>query len=100
MKTMVEAPYKICRNITVPVCRTVQKVRMKNVTEDCSQQAEYCQYNFRTETLTKQTVICQRDPTQICDENACSGLGCEETCENDAIVVCSTVPQTVAITEK
>ena len=28
-------------------CRTVQKVRLVNVTEDCSQQREYCQYNFR-----------------------------------------------------
>ena len=27
--------------------RTVQKVRLVNVTEDCSQQQEYCQYNFR-----------------------------------------------------
>ena len=28
--------------------RTVEKIRLRDVTEDCTQQAEYCQYTFRT----------------------------------------------------
>ena len=45
---------------------------MTNVTEDCSQQAEYCQYNFRTQEVTQQTIICQR-PTEMVtiDDHPC-----------------------------
>lgn len=98
-KASVEEPYRTCKNVTVPVCKTVQKVRMKNVTEDCRQQQEYCQYNFRTQELTKQTIICQRSAEQVCDKS-CNPETCPALCERNPIVVCSTVPQTVAITEK
>jgi len=98
MKTVIEELFRLCRNVSIPVCKTVQKVRMTNVTEDCSQQAEYCQYNFRTQEVTQQTIICQRPTEMICDDS-CS-QECKVSCERNPIVVCNTVPQTVAITEK
>jgi len=98
MKTVIEEPFRLCRNLSIPTCKTVQKVRMTNVTEDCSQQAEYCQYNFRTQEVTQQTIICQKPSEMVCDDS-CSE-DCQLSCERNPIVVCNTVPQTVAITEK
>ena len=31
------------------LCRTVEKIRLQNITEDCSLQAEYCYTTYRTE---------------------------------------------------
>ena len=31
------------------LCRTVEKIRLQNITEDCSAQAEYCYTTYRTE---------------------------------------------------
>ena len=59
-KTLIEEPRRICENITIPVCTTEEVVRLSNVTEDCRGKTEYCQYSFRTEEITQQTVICQR----------------------------------------
>eukprot|EP00092_Neocalanus_flemingeri_P008163 GFUD01008803.1.p1 GENE.GFUD01008803.1~~GFUD01008803.1.p1 ORF type:complete len:1002 (+),score=221.94 GFUD01008803.1:543-3548(+) len=98
MKTITEEPFRICRNVSVPVCKTVQKVRLTNITEDCSTQKEYCQYNFRTQEVTQQTIICQRPTEMICDDSCTED--CSMECEKNTIVVCNTVPQTVAITEK
>ena len=111
-KTLIEEPRRICENITIPVCTTEEVVRLSNVTEDCRGKTEYCQYSFRTEEITQQTVICQRPADvvreqrtdlasyhidtqmlQICDSE-CSGPSCDETyCERNSIVVCSTVHQ-------
>jgi len=98
MKTVTEKPFKICRNVSIPVCKTVQKVRLTNITEDCAQQKEYCQYNFRTQEVTQQTIICQKPTEMVCDDSCIEN--CSMSCERNPIVVCNTVPQTVAITEK
>ena len=60
VKTVKEEPSRSCVNTTVPACSTRDVVRVQNVTEDCRERAEYCQYSFRTEEITQQTVICQR----------------------------------------
>ena len=81
---------KICTNTTVVGCRWVQSViheythryirnvevvRVKNVTEDCSLQAEYCQHNFRSQEVTQETVICQK-PAEVVSFLVTSSLAC------------------------
>jgi len=90
-------PEKHCENITVPVCKTVQKVKVKNVTEDCTKQKDYCQYSFRTQEVTKKNIICQRSTQQICDV-PCND--CSSHCVRNPIVVCGTDHQKVVVTEK
>ncbi|XP_023333911.1 uncharacterized protein LOC111705554 [Eurytemora carolleeae] len=80
-----------CRNVTVPVCRTVEKIRLQNITEDCSAQAEYCYTTYRTENTTKQTIVCTRSIEQECTDPKGSSLHCFE----NNIVECSTVPQVI-----
>jgi len=100
VKTVTEEPRRTCENISIPVCTTKEVVRLENITEDCRDKSEYCQYSFRTEEVTQQTVICQR-PTDVVCSAECFEASCGETfCEKNSIVVCSTVHQTVAITEK
>jgi len=100
IKTFTEEPRRVCENITIPVCTTKEVVRLRNITEDCREKTEYCEYSFRTEEVTQQTVICQRPEDVVCSAD-CSDPSCEETyCEKNSIVVCSTLHQTVAITEK
>jgi len=89
----------ICQTITTGKdCKTVDRVRVKNVTEDCSLQAEYCQYSLRTEQVKTQTIICQRSGRLAC-EGEC-GDDCPVRCERNPIVVCASTPQTVAVTER
>jgi hypothetical protein len=109
-KTRVSKAVTHCENVTVPVCKTVQKVKLNNVTEDCNKQKDYCQYNFRTQELTRQNVVCERSTKQICssqcfspackDDDSCSAQSCPSYCERNSIVVCSTEPQKVVVTEK
>ena len=47
-------------NILTSCFRNVEVVRVRNVTEDCSRHEEYCQYNFRTQEVTQDTIICQK----------------------------------------
>jgi len=98
-KTQISKTVTKCENITVPECKTVHKVKLNNVTEDCSRQREYCQYNFRTQELTKQNIICERDLKQICT-GSCTDGSCQTYCERNPIVVCSTEHQMVVVTEK
>ena len=46
-QTAESATATVCEDVVVPVCRTVQTVRMEKVTEDCEKQNRYCQFNFR-----------------------------------------------------
>ena len=57
VKTVTEEPRRTCENISIPVCTTKEVVRLENITEDCRDKSEYCQYSFRTEEVTQQTVI-------------------------------------------
>lgn len=91
---------KQCTNTTVVGCRNVEVVRVKNVTEDCSRHDEYCQYNFRTQEVTQDTIICQKPADVVCDPCERGQTCDEQVCERNTIVVCNTVHQTVAITER
>ena len=55
-----EMTVETCSNISVPECHLVDVVAIQNITEDCRVQTEYCHYNFRTEEITQQTIICQK----------------------------------------
>ena len=35
-------------------------VRLVNVTEECGQQAEYCQLDLRTQAISQETILCQQ----------------------------------------
>ena len=35
-------------------------VRVVNVTEECGQQAEYCQLDLRTQAISQETILCQQ----------------------------------------
>ena len=61
--------------ITNRYIRNVEVVRVKNVTEDCSLQAEYCQHNFRSQEVTQETVICQK-PAEVVSFLVTSSLAC------------------------
>ena len=68
LKTVTKEPRRSCINRTVPLCTTRDVVRVQNITEDCRERAEYCQYSFRTEEITQQTVICQRPADVVSEE--------------------------------
>ena len=40
--------------------REVEVVRVVNVTEECGQQAEYCQLDLRTQAISQETILCQQ----------------------------------------
>ena len=35
-------------------------MRVVNVTEDCGQQAEYCQLDLRTQAISQETILCRQ----------------------------------------
>eukprot|EP00088_Acartia_fossae_P068170 TRINITY_DN8592_c0_g1_i1.p1 TRINITY_DN8592_c0_g1~~TRINITY_DN8592_c0_g1_i1.p1 ORF type:complete len:999 (+),score=189.42 TRINITY_DN8592_c0_g1_i1:42-2999(+) len=91
-------PSTVCRNVsTTTNCKPIHKLRVVNVTEDCSRKAEYCTQTFRALPSTKQTIICSRSTEQECS-GECNDCG--QKCFNNPIVSCTTLPQTVAVTEK
>ena len=83
-------------------------VRVVNVTEECGQQAEYCQLDLRTQAISQETILCQQPgdvvsiaaatqplatSVQVC-EPCLDTEGCGEMrCQRNVIVVCSTVAQ-------
>ena len=46
--------------LTGVAAREVEVVRVVNVTEECGQQAEYCQLDLRTQAISQETILCQQ----------------------------------------